>query len=848
MNKTTAHSAKAYKDLYVVAIGASAGGLEALEKFFSTCPADTGMAFVVVQHLSPDHKSMMSDLLARYTKMPIKVVEHGMLLEANCVYLIPAGNLMRMEGNKFLLSKKSPHVFTLPIDIFFSSLAQYFQAHTIGVILSGTGSDGTRGAYAINEAGGLLLAQDPQTAKFDGMPNSIIATGLVDEILPAEAIAERIVYHTQNPQLKTANLASVIYDRPIDEESSLELIFQLLIQLSGIDFREYKPATVGRRIERRMQLKHIATLQDYALCLEQDKTELMNLRRELLIPVTSFFRDAAAFENLTQLAINELVNNTKSNETIRVWVAGTSTGEEAYSIAMLFMEAFDRYKKWPNLKIFATDVNPLIIEYAAAGQYPESIAAELTEERLNRFFNLAGNVYTVKPELRQCIIFARHNLLTDPPFTRMDLVSCRNTLIYFKSEAQLGAMQRLQYALKTDGILFLGSSESISAVANNFTVLSAKHKLFRRNSNKLPIILELTNHTSTAYAASKRHKTRTGSVNRALNDASLIDAATSTLLSAYAPPSILVNDRYEAVHLYGNLQPFFQLRQGAVTMMLNRILPDRLVPVVSALVFKCLKDKNTIYSDVFEVTLLDQTLQLLRVCVRFMNNEGDEKFVLLSFEIQQGQNASDHHQTVDVSTETAARIEILQQELNATRESLQATIEELETSNEELQATNEELMASNEELQSSNEELQSVNEEINTVNAEYQEKVMNLNQVNADLDTMAKAVGVATIFVDQHLQITRFTTEAKALFKLRDLDIGRPLSDINHVLADNQHIELIHKTIVSGTEFEQEVNDTTGKTYLLKILPYQVSSNDHNGAVITFVDISSWTNTGRTTS
>lgn len=845
MNKTAAHSAKAYKDLFVVAIGASAGGLEALEKFFSTCPADTGMAFVVVQHLSPDHKSMMSDLLARYTKMPIKVVEHGMLLQADSVYLIPAGNLMRIEGNKFLLTKKSPHVFTLPIDIFFNSLAQHYQSHSIGVILSGTGSDGTRGAYAINEAGGLLLAQAPHTAKFDGMPNSIIATGLVDEILAPEAIAERIVYHTQNPQTKPANLANVIYDRPIDEESSLDLIFQLLIQLSGIDFREYKPATVGRRIERRMQLKHIATLQDYALCLEQDKTELMNLRRELLIPVTSFFRDAAAFENLTQLAINDIVSNTNSNESIRVWVAGTSTGEEAYSIAMLFMEAFDKHKKWPNLKIFATDVNPLIIEYAAAGQYPESIAAELTEARLNRFFNLAGNMYTVKPELRQSIIFARHNLLTDPPFTRMDLVSCRNTLIYFKSEAQLGAMQRLQYALKTDGILFLGSSESISAVANNFSVLSAKHKVFKRNNNKLPIVLELSNHATNAYSINKRHKSRTGIVNRALSDVSLIDDATATLLNAYAPPSILVNDRYEAVHLYGNLQPFFQLRQGSVTMQLNRILPDKLIPVVSALVFKCLKDKNTISSDVFEMTLLDQSVQLLRVCIRFMNSEGDEKFVLLSFEVQNGQSTNDHYQTVDVSTENAARIEVLQQELNATRESLQATIEELETSNEELQATNEELMASNEELQSSNEELQSVNEEINTVNAEYQEKVMNLNQVNADLDTMAKAVGVATIFVDQQLQITRFTTEAQSLFRLRDYDIGRPLSDISHLLTDNHHIELIEKTIASATEFEQEVNTTSGKTYLLKILPYHVSSNDHNGAVITFVDISSWYNAGR---
>ncbi len=821
---------------YIVGVGASAGGLEALENFFSGCPKNTGLAFVVIQHLSPDYKSMMGDLLSRYTQMPIHIVEQGMQIKPNNVYLIPSGHLMKLVNNCFELTQKTPHVLTLPVDIFFKSLAINSKEKAIGVVLSGTGSDGTRGAYSINESGGLLLAQEPQTSKFNGMPNSVIATGLVDDILPAEKLVERIISHTENPSLKSVS-TRVLADaeRPDDHDSALEMIFELLLQTSGVNFEDYKMATVSRRIERRMQVKHLPAIEDYAQLLSQDKAELANLRRELFIPVTRFFRDIEAFADLSKLAIEEIIDDTNIGETIRVWCAGVSSGEEVYSIAILFMEGFDKRKRWPNLKIFATDANPLILEVAAAGQYPESIAAEVTPERLERFFTKNNGLFTVKPELRQSIVFAKHNLITDPPFTKMDLVSCRNTLIYFKADAQSQAIHRLQYATKTNRFLFLGSSESLLSNDNAFKVLNQKSRLFKRHANTLPFSIDAQHSQNGVYAVGRE---RTNLPNNRINqDLSSLDSATQDLVQSYAPPAILVNEQHQAIHLFGNVQPYFNLRDGAVNMEITKILPENLVSVVSALLYKAVKEGIVLYSNYLQVKLSDGQNQLVRVCIRPILNDNVERLALIAFEKAEKQHDS-LAPAVDIDQEINTRIESLQSELAATRESLQATIEELETSNEELQATNEELMASNEELQSSNEELQSVNEEINTVNAEFQEKVMHLNQANADLETMGKAVGVATIFVDNALKITRFTPDAVDIFKLIDSDIGRPLSDIRHTLQEAKIIDLFTKTLNTGRACETEVRGENGRTYLLRILSYQAPNSIKPGAVATFTDVS----------
>ena len=829
-------------DGFVVAIGASAGGLEALERFFSHCPADTGCAFVVIQHLSPDHKSMMTDLLARYTRMKVRMVEHDLPIAADQIFLIPPGTIMRIEDGRFCLTPKHPHLLTLPIDIFFGSLAEDAGSRSIGVILSGTGSDGTRGAAALNAAGGFLLAQEPREAKFDGMPSSVIGTGLVDAVLSADKLATRILSHIGKLPLEDAPAQNVsTAEPPLSEDEARQGIIQLLLQISGIDFNDYKPATLNRRIERRMQVRHMRSFADYLALLEHDVAEVSVLRRELLIPVTSFFRDPDVFDTLSRKAIDDLVGHAESGSALRVWVAGCSTGEEAYSIAIAFFEAFERARRWPALKVFATDVNQHNVEFAAAGRYPESAAAELTAERLERFFNRNGNQYSVKPELRQCIVFARHNLLNDPPFTRMSLVSCRNTLIYFTPGAQKRALDRLQYAIEPQGFMLLGSSESLAGHGSGFTTVHGKHKLFRRTDAASTLNLGLgVPGTRAPYVAEATSRRPVGERRKRLADGMSTDEASSLLLDTYVPPAILVNDRHEAIHLFGRVQPYFRAREGSASLELSRILPENLVPVASALLFKAAKERQPMVSDTLQVTPEEGLPRTVRLSVRPLPQHGDEQLLLLVFEPHGTPSIDSRSATVDVDAETMARIEVLQRELEATRESLQATIEELETSNEELQATNEELMASNEELQSSNEELQSVNEELNTVNAEYQEKVGILNRLNADLDSMSKAVGVATVFVDGALNLTRFSPDAVNVFRLREGDLGRPIDDIVHILRYPDLTDDLRLTMRSERMLEKQVQATDGREFLVRMLPYSIASASQRGAVATFINITNW--------
>lgn len=589
---------------YVVAIGASAGGLDALEKLFDRLPTDSGAAFVVIQHLSPDHKSIMDSLLARHTSMPIKTVTHDMQIEADSVYLIPPGSLMHLEGSRFLLTPKFPRILSLPIDVFFQSLAANFKEKSVGVVLSGTGSDGTRGAGAINEAGGLLIAQEPENAKFDGMPRSIISTGLVDLVLPVDAIGERIYAHVagQGQPLVCTNLQGT---RPESIQEAYANILQLLSQVAGINFNEYKPGTVTRRIERRMTVRQVNTLEEYHELLCQDPAEIQTLRRELLIPVTSFFRDPEAYEALKRQIVDDLLKRNTTEQGLRVWCAGISTGEEAYSIGMLFLEAFDEAKHWPALKIFATDVEQLNIDAASAGLYPESIMAELTPDQLERFFIKRGNQFVVKNQLRQCIVFAKHNLLSHPPFTKMDLVVCRNVLIYFKSDAQMRVLRRLQFALKPNGYLFLGSSETLGTLQSDFKTISQRQKIWKvLKSSNIP--LDLEGRMSSQYTLSTAIKKSPNSPpwQRPLNHNSIVQRGYNTLVSAFAPPAaILVGQNQELLHSYGNVNRFLQFRSGQASLEINRILPEPLIPVASALLFKSMREYTSTISDTVRVLL-----------------------------------------------------------------------------------------------------------------------------------------------------------------------------------------------------------------------------------------------------
>ncbi len=826
-------------DAHVVCIGASAGGLDALERFFDACPTDTGAAFVVVQHLSPDHKSMMNTLLSRHTEMPVIMVEEDMPLKADHVFLIPPGSIMHVSPGHLHLKPKKTQGLTLPIDIFLSSLAEIYREKAVGIILSGTGTDGTRGAVAIHAAGGFLMAQEPESSKFDGMPRSAIATGVMGDVLPAEELPLRLMAHILNePYDDHRPVLPVTPHSALTNDDVFAEILQLLYQLGGIDFSDYKPATIMRRLERRMQARHTPELHQYLELLENNRDEMLTLRKEMLISVTSFFRDPEAFDVLAEKVIAPLVEATASQDTIRVWIAGAATGEEAYSIAMLFLETFDRLKRWPTLKIFATDVDHQAIEKAGIGNYRETIAAEISAERLERFFINKGNSYLIKTELRQCIVFARQNLLSDPPFTKMDLVLCRNTLIYFKPAAQERVLHALLYALNGGGTLFLGSSESVAMMTDALQVISAKHKLFRRTADRILPLLE--------------HHTKGGSRTRLLPadarrkspiqaaSASPVDTGVATLLSHYAPPAIIFNETHEAVHLFGDVNPFIQAKQGSASLAVNRLLLDPLVPIASALLYKSIKDQCSLLSDPIQVTLRNGEVRSVRLSAHCMKSEGVERLTMLCFEAEVV-NVKEAFKPVDVGIETMTRIDGLERELSATRESLQSTIEELETSNEELQATNEELMASNEELQSSNEELQSVNEELNTVNAEYQEKMLLINRVNADLESMGRATGVATVFVDAGMTITRFSPDAAGIFKLRDTDVGRPLDDISHSLRYPGLMEDLAHTLESGQAIECEVGSVDSDRMLfVRMLPYSIPSTIGRGAVMSFVDVSAY--------
>ena len=826
---------------HIVAVGASAGGLDALEKLFSSLPADTGATFVVIQHLSPDHKSMMANLLSRHTTMPVVMVEQDMPIEPDHVYLIPPGAIMHMGEGSLRLTPKSPRTLTLPIDVFFTSLARQYGDRAVGIVLSGTGSDGTRGAAAINDAGGLLIAQSPENAKFDGMPRSVIATGLVDAILPVEEIGQRLVAHLRNlPSPVLPAESTLPRGETLSNEASLSAVLHLLHQIGGVDFQEYKPGTVMRRIERRMSVRQVSSLQDYLDLLGQDRAEIMTLRRELLIPVTSFFRDDEAFSALARQVVEPIVARKQAGETIRVWAAGVSTGEEAYSIGMLFLEAFEQIKRWPALKIFATDVEQANVDAAGAGIYPESIAAEVSPQQLERFFSKRGSSFVVKNELRQCIVFARHNLLSDPPFTKMDLVICRNVLIYFRATAQERAIRRLHYALNQHGYLFLGSSESLGSLQHDFSTISARNKIWQV-IRPLSVPLDMSRSAGSTNSGVSLLPAIALSGRTARHRNTAVDLGMSALLRAFSPPAaVLVNAQHQLVHSFGDVHRILQLREGHASLELNRILPEKLIPIAAALLYKSQREETSVISDLIRLDHTDASESLRLSAWPVGEFEGD-RLTLLAFErIQSGERSipgTGASEVVDVDAETTERIEVLERELAATRESLQATIEELETSNEELQSTNEELMASNEELQSSNEELQSVNEELNTVNAEYQEKIDVLNRLNADLDSMAKAVSAGTVFVDQDLNLTRFSPDASAIFKLRDIDVGRRLDDLAHQLEYPDLVDDLNHTIRSGEKVEREVRSIDGRHYFVRMLPYSVPSSNERGAVASFLDV-----------
>jgi two-component system, chemotaxis family, CheB/CheR fusion protein len=806
---------------HIVGVGASAGGLEALERLFQNLPDDTGMAFVVVQHLSPDFKSLMNEVLARWTSMPICSVNDQMPVTANTIYLMPPRTEMIISDRKLLLTaRERSDELRLPIDQFLRSLARDVGAQSMAIILSGTGSDGSRGIRDINEAGGVVLAQDPETAKFDGMPRSAVETDVVDEILAPEEMPAAMLRRIHHP--KAEQLGEV-------ETDVLAPVFLMLRKAYKIDFSYYKPSTVARRMEHRMQLKRAPDLEEYVSMVRNNPEELDALYRDLLIGVTSFFRDPDSFHVLETEVLPALLGKLNTDDELRCWVAGCATGEEAYSLAILLHEGIRKSGKNLRAKVFATDVHARSLEVAAAGNYSNEALNSVSEKRLQEYFLATKDGYRVSPELRNMVVFAQHNVIKDAPFTRMDLITCRNLLIYLLPPAQNKALSLFHFGLKTGGVLFLGPSESPGELTGEFEVIHQHWKVYRkRRDAKLPPDLRLP--------LSPGLSGQLYPSNPATRDSGLSEVF-AQVLEQSLPPSILVNSDLEILHTFGDAPRFLKLRRGQPSLGLMDMLEDDLRMAVGAALHRSAREKKPVTLNNVQVSR-DDSSQLVHVSVTPLSaTRRAGAHSLISFEEAVIPKAVERVET-DLNLNEAARdhIHSLEADLRFTKENLQATIEELETSNEELQATNEELLASNEELQSTNEELHSVNEELYTVNREYQKKIEELTELTNDMDNLLSSTDVHTMFLDEQLCIRRFTPRMGVVFNLIESDVGRNIHGFMHSIRCTDFAEKLQGVLRERQQHEEEVENGEGESYLMRILPYKGDPRQA-GVVVTLIDI-----------
>lgn len=813
----------------IVGIGASAGGLEALQRLFEHLPSDTGLAFVVVQHLSPDFKSLMDELLGRHTEMSVFRVEDGMQVRLDAVYLIPPKKEMIISNGRLLLTEKDPAQGpTLPIDHFFRSLAQDVEQRSVAIVLSGTGSDGSRGILDVREAGGLVIAQDVETARFDGMPKAAVETGVVDLVLSPEQIAETLLRCADHPLKKNADI-------PVDEDHGLKEILKRLREVYGLDFNHYKPSTVLRRIERRLLLKRIPCIEDYSRQLADDPQELNQLYCDLLIGVTQFFRDREAFEYLQQHVLPGMIESVPPEDELRMWVAGCATGEEAYSLAILVHERLTAMHRPLNVKIFATDVHRSSLETASAGIYTSAAMSDVSSERRTRYFTQSDDdTYRVTNDLRNLIVFAPHNIIKDAPFTRLDLITCRNLLIYLQPPAQKKVLSLFHFGLKTGGVVFLGPSEGTGDLGSEFDPLEPHWKLYRKRRDvRLAADLRVPP-VGGVVGSLTPPQPLTLSPTRV--DPELIGAYDS-VLQEFMPPSLLIDRRGQLIHAFHGAGFFLTVPDGRPSAGVLDQLPAEIRTAVLGTLQRTEPCPPVVFRRISVPT--SEGTKVLDVGIRSLPQpRSDERCVLISFGQLSERREDPHteHQPAELGAASRAQISTLESELRYTRENLQATIEELETSNEELQATNEELVASNEELQSTNEELHSVNEELYTVNAEHQKKIEELTELTSDMDNLLESTLVHTIFLDCNLCIRKFTPQIADSFHLLEHDIGRRIDSFSPSIQHPDLIRDVESVLETGEPVELEVPNPRGNWYLLRILPYH-KQEEIDGVVLTLIDI-----------
>ena len=828
-------------DFPVVAMGASAGGLEALKEFFQAMPDDSGMAFVIVVHLSPDHVSLLPELLQKMTSMSVLQVTDNLKVEPNRVYVIPPNHgIAFLNGKLQLLEMIRTDTSHLPIDQFLQTLAQDQTNNAICIILSGTGTDGSVGLRTIKDLGGMVMVQEASSARYDGMPQSALATGLVDFVLAPALMPQQLLtygrYKTRKPLSKP----------PVQEDHvllALQKIYVLLRAKTGHDFSSYKKNTICRRIERRMHLHQIDEIDDYVRYLQESEKEITILFKELLIGVTRFFRDSEAFGLLRNKYLPELLHNKPYDASLRAWVPGCSSGEEAYSLAIILHECMELSQRHIHVQIFATDIDEQAIDFARTGFFTESSVVNISKERLGKYFSKEDGHYRIKKSIREMLIFAPQNVIKDPPFINLDLLCCRNLLIYFEQKLQKKLLPIFHYSLKPDGILFLGTSETIGQATDLFQLEERKWKIFKRKSTAAvqlampdlmpPQTIEKT-HTISITPTEK------------INKMDILSLVESLLSQSHLPPCVIIDDQADIIYVHGRIGRYLETPEGKTSI---NVLEMARADLKTALKTAIRKTKSERQEAIIKNLQLQQdgvTIKLnLSVRPLPKHQTGQSGLMLVTF----AEDTAAKSQTADKSkrqnrSSKGQELIKLEEELQFTRENLQATIEELETSNEEqkssneeLQSTNEELQSTNEELETSREELQSLNEESVTVNSELQTRIEDLSSANDDIKNLLAAIEVATIFLDMKLCIRRFTPAVTDLIPLTATDIDRPLVDLASKIKDVDLSSLSQKVLEDLTMRELVVESISGLFYQMRIRPYRTVNNVIDGVVITFEDI-----------
>ena len=828
------------RPFHIVGMGASAGGVEALREFFRQLPSESGMAFIVVQHLSRDKKSLLADLLAQCTSMPVKQIEDGMPVEPNRVYVVPPNaDLLLENGHLSLVEPQLTEKLHQPINRFFRSLAEDQRENSIALILSGTGSDGTFGIKAIKAEGGLVIVQDEASAKYPGMPHSAIVSGMADLILPLQEIPKRLIaYCGRAKELLPDQPAQVKIDQLLPQ------IIKVIRRETGHDFSGYKTSTFARRISRRMAVNGLNTPNDYLQRLTKQSDEAAALVQDLLINVTRFFRDPDAFEALQRRVITPLVGDHAGDEPIKVWIPGCATGEEAYSVAILFREAMSKLKRNDlKVQIFATDLDEEAINQARKGRFPQNLKEDIAPNLLTSYFRNIDNAYQLTGQVREMIIFSQHDLAHNPPFCKLDLICCRNLLIYIDASVQKKILPLFHYALKPQGVLFLGPSETIGAFATLFEPIEKKWKIYRRQEQVQPLTIDFP------FSPFEYQPTALDPVpTPPLLQASIGDLAEKALSLRYSPPSVVINENFEVVHSTSQTNPYLELPKGAPSMNILKLAREELQPALRAMVRQAFASGEIHIHQHLKVRINNRTEALNLIVEPLKLKTSGPKMALVIFEPVALRETTDETSPDSASDKTSISQEQitkqLEEELRVTSEELRISIEELEASNEELKTSNEELMSMNEELQSTNEEvesskeeLQALNEELTTVNSELESKVDELAEANDDMQNLLNSSQIATIFLDRELRIKRFTAPAAEIYHLIPSDVGRPFQHLASILdypTINQDIGRVLKSLKS---LEKEVQSQEQHWFLVRILPYRTIDDVIDGVVLTLVDI-----------